>query len=129
MWLPCRNFFCHAGASRVLAAKTEDKGNKTDTIVLETLKRSKGLAGSESYMSPEMLEVVEALRTGALSGHPDIPAKVGIMLWVDRVDGCVIARIGVARGSRCVHAGVCLTSRGESVVCVCVCVAADASFQ
>ena len=76
------------GVSRIIESQSHAENNHaetTATVSLSALKKTEGIAGSESYMSPEVLEIVRAIRMREL--HHD-PAITGQVLIANDAFGC-----------------------------------------
>lgn len=81
------------GVSRVISQRLpSDSASTTATVSLDEFKNASGIAGTQSYMSRELLTIVEAIRTGVLNQEPDVSAP---MLFHNDAFGlgCVVAFI------------------------------------
>lgn len=75
-----------AGAGAGAAAAT----TTTASVSLEGLQAAQGVAGTESYMCPELLQLLRDLKQGKLQTEPEIGAATGGQrrVWL-RLRGCV----------------------------------------
>ena len=78
------------GVSRIIQ-RTKSAGDYTTaTVSLDAVKRATGIAGSEGYMSPEVLKLVKAIKSG--SSALDIQLNAETLIGTDSfAAGCVIA--------------------------------------
>ena len=78
------------GVSRIIQ-RTKSAGDYTTaTVSLDAVKRATGIAGSEGYMSPEVLKLVKAIQSG--SSAVDVQLNAETLIGTDSfAAGCVIA--------------------------------------
>ena len=81
------------GVSRVISQRLPSgSADTTATVSLDEFKSAAGISGTQSYMSRELLTIVEAIRTGELNQEPEISAP--LLLHNDAFGlGCVVAFI------------------------------------
>ena len=79
------------GVSRVFT-RTDSESNQTTTatVSVEYLNKQTGIAGTQAYMHPDVLELIDKIKTGKLTKNPDVDSVLLIKSDTFAV-GCVIA--------------------------------------